>query len=298
MRALLILWLLAAVARADDQVAAALTQLDQLEQKLEYETALVLADRTIALGHATREQLVQLHFIAGRVAAGLDHVDSAQSHFAKALALAPSTALPAGTSPKLVEPFEAARSLHPELTASIEWSSTRVTAKISADSLHLVAGLRVTFADGRVVDKPSMVELASPARAAELVDDAGNQLLHDTPPVVVEKPIVRQPDEGTWRTPYALTALGIGIVGLGVGGVSAYKFSDARDEWNRDAAAGSYSYTQLKSIEDRANHWALAADLSFGVAAVSAVGFVIVLLTHDTSHVALTGTGAAYVAHF
>ncbi|MFT3691829.1 MAG: hypothetical protein QM831_01725 [Kofleriaceae bacterium] len=299
MRALVVLIALTAIARADDPVAAALAQIDALEQKLEYENASLLATRTIASGHATREQLVQLEMAAGRTAAGLDHADLAEQHFARALALAPSTTLPVGTSPKLTEPFDLARGGHPDLNAVIEWSATSVTVKVIADPLHMIAGLRVTLTDGRVLEGATRVSLPAPASSAEIVDEAKNQLLRDTPPVVVEKPIVRQPDEGTWHTPFALTALGIGVVGLGVGGVSAYKFADARDQWNTYSAAGGHSYTQLKTIEDRANRWALAADISFGVAAVSAVTFVVVLLTHESpAHVAVTGNGMAYFARF
>ena len=117
-----------------EHISQALQKIAQLEQQLEYEQALVLADRTIAEGISTRDQLADLHLIAGRLAAGLDHPDVAQQHFAKLLALRPDTVLVAGTSPKLQAPFDAAKAAPHELVVTVANGALVVTQ----DALHLV----------------------------------------------------------------------------------------------------------------------------------------------------------------
>src|SRR5277367_5066214 len=67
----------------------------QLERTLEYERALVIVDREIARGAGrSGARLVDLHVLAGTLAAGLDHPDDAQAHFARALAVSPAVRLP------------------------------------------------------------------------------------------------------------------------------------------------------------------------------------------------------------
>lgn len=102
----LLLVLVATPAHADDP---ALAEARRLEAQLDYEPALVIVEQLIARGDATREQLVERHLLAGKLAAGLERRDVAQAHFKRVLELAPDTTLPAGTSPKITEPFEAAR---------------------------------------------------------------------------------------------------------------------------------------------------------------------------------------------
>src|SRR4051812_12229978 len=100
---MLLLGLTAGTARAGDDLAEAI----RLEAALEYDQALAIVDRMIAAGTVTEPaRLAELHLSAGRLAAGLDHADIARDHFARALALRPELALPAGTSPKLTAPFD------------------------------------------------------------------------------------------------------------------------------------------------------------------------------------------------
>src|SRR5262245_5385207 len=96
---------MANVAHAEDELARA----RQLEGQLEYEQALAIVEAALARGGAEPARWVELHLLAGRLAAGLDRARVAEDHFARVLALRPETTLPEGTSPKLTAPLAAAR---------------------------------------------------------------------------------------------------------------------------------------------------------------------------------------------
>jgi hypothetical protein len=263
-----------------EHVSQALQQIAQLEQQLEYEQALVLADRTIAEGISTRDQLADLHLIAGRLAAGLDHADIAQQHFAKLLALRPETTLVAGTSPKLQAPFDAARAAPHELAVAMTADHRLVVAR---DSLQLVRGTR-TVGD-----------------TIEAFDESGNQLAVEAIPRSVEP--VAQRRSRAW-IPWA-AASGATLV---AGGLCAWRYSVAQNEWNREND-GMHDYTRLHALEDRGQHWAIAADVGFGLAAATAITAAIAFGTGSTESeahgagstragVVFTGSGVSYLARF
>jgi hypothetical protein len=256
-----------------ERISEALQKIAQLEQQLEYEQALVLADRTIAEGISTRDQLADLHLIAGRLAAGLDHPDVAQQHFAKLLALRPDTVLVAGTSPKLTAPFDAAKAAPHELVVT----SANGALVITHDALHMVAGTR-TRGD-----------------AIEAYDEFGNQVAVQT--VVHAKPAGE--GEGHRSRAWIPWAAASGAT-LIAGGLSAWRYRVAQDEWNLESD-GMHDYTRLHALEDRGQRWAIAADVGFGLAAATAVTAVILFATGESSEragVAFTGTGGAFIARF
>ena len=287
-------------------VSQALQKIAQLEQQLEYEQALVLADRTIAEGVATRDQLADLHLIAGRLAAGLDHADIAQQHFAKVLALRPDTSLVAGTSPKLLAPFEAAKQAPHDLVVGAHVEAGRVVATVASDSLHLVAGLRVAMGLGGEPTPPVFqivhgLAMAIPAGAhvkyVAFIDEAGNEL------ALVELSAPYLWDHGTLVThrsrawiPWA-AASGATLI---AGGLFAWRYGVAQDEWNREND-GMHDYTRLHALEDRGQRWAIAADVGFGLAAATAITAAILFATGSSSErlgVAITGNSAGVVAYF
>lgn len=257
-----------------ERVSAALQQIAQLEQRLEYEQALVLADRTIAEGIATRDQLADLHLIAGRLAAGLDHPDVAQQHFAKVLALRPETTLVAGTSPKLQAPFDAAKAGPHELSVAVIGGQLAVTR----DDLHLVQGTRT---------RENMLEA---------FDEHGNQLAVAAAPASAAQGRPEQHRSRVW-VPFA-AASGASLI---AGGLAAWRYGVAQDEWNREND-GMHDYTRLHALEDRGQRWAIAADVGFGLAAASAITAVILYATGDrveqVGGVAITGNGAVVQARF
>jgi len=256
-----------------ERVSEALQRIAQLEQQLEYEQALLLADRTIAEGISTRDQLADLHLIAGRLAAGLDHADIAQQHFAKLLALRPDTTLVAGTSPKLLAPFDAAKAAPHELVVAVTGGQLVATR----DDLHLVQGTRTR--DNQL----------------EAFDEHGNQLAVATAPITIPGPDGESHRSRAW-IPWA-AASGATLI---AGGLCAWRYSVAQDEWNREND-GMHDYTRLQTLEDRGQRWAIAADVGFGLAAATAITAVIVFATGSSSErvgVAITGTNAGLVAHF
>ncbi len=299
-------------ARAGDsrEVSAALAQIAKLETGLEYEQALVLADRTIALGLASRDQLADLHLIAGRLAAGLDHPEIAQAHFAVALALRPGTALVAGTSPKLLAPFEAARASAPALEIALRVASGHAFATVMRDPLQLVAGLRVGLvaADGTgstQVARGLDLALPSGARATsiEAIDAHGNELAAEViavpvPPAAAPVAPEAQP---TPLVEHWITYAALAGVALAGAGACAWRYGIAQDEWNGLAAEGGHDYSQLHAIEQRGQRWAIAADVGFGLAAIAGVTSAILFATRDPeprAAVVITGAGAAFVARF
>lgn len=253
------------------RVSEALQKIAQLEQQLEYEQALVLADRTIAEGISTRDQLADLHLIAGRLAAGLDHPDIAQQHFAKLLALRPETTLVAGTSPKLLAPFDAAKAAPHELVVAVTGGQLAVTR----DDLHLVQRTRTRDS------------------SIEAVDEHGNQLAIEVVPRATP-PVVEVRRSRGW-IPCA-AASGASLI---AGGLAAWRYGVAQDEWNREND-GMHDYTRLHALEDRGQRWAIAADVGFGLAAATAVTAAILFATRgsEAPSIAFTGNGAAYTARF
>jgi hypothetical protein len=268
-------------ARADE-----LDEARKLEASLEYERALVLIDNAIAHGGFEAGRLADLHFEAGKLAAGLDHADAAQNHFARALAIVPSLALPAGTSPKIVAPFGAARAQPHALVLQHYWRESQVIVTADPDPLHLVAGVQVRVLDatGRREElsthdgPPFTIHLLTPAKRLEvraldehgntlyLAEDGGEGIVDVIGPWLGGSP--PPPWYSTWRiAPVAA----IGAVAA-FGGFSAWRESVAQDEWNRlrnDSVA--HDYSQLRAVEARGNSWALAADISFGLAGSAAL---------------------------
>ena len=259
-----------------ERVSAALQKIAELEQQLDYVEALRLADRTIAEGISTRDQLADLHLIAGRLAAGLEHPDIAQPHFARVLALRPDTTLVAGTSPKLQAPFDAARAAPHELVLHIVTNPTNHIV-IDRDPLHFAAGQR---------DRGNHV--------LELVDEYGNEL------ATMDAGVANGGDEVHRRSRAWIPWTAASGATLLAGGLCAWRYSVAQDEWNREND-GMHDYTRLQTLEDRGQRWAIAADVGFGLAAATAITAVIMFATGSSNErvgVAITGNSAGVVAHF
>lgn len=242
---------LAATARADDGLAEA----TRLEAALEYDQALAIVTHLIERGTATDpHQLAELHFFAGRLAAGLDRADEARQHFAIALALTPALALPAGTSPKLLAPFEQAHATTVPLRVHATAGRDVV---VDADPLALVARTEVTAAHARALDAHGNVVWAGDVPAPPPPPPAGPGLA------------------ARWST-WAVTS-GAALV---VGGLCAWRFQVAQDDWDAFSQDGMHDYSQLRAIERRGERWGLAADVGLGVAAAAGVTATILYVTH------------------
>lgn len=266
----------AATARADDDPLA---EAIQLEASLDYERALTIVEREIARGLADRDRLVTLHMFAGKLAAGLDRPTIAQHHFARVLALAPSTAFAAGTSPKITAPFEAARTRTAPLRVSANVDAGAVTLSTGADPNHLVTGLAVVLDTGRELRERNglRIELPPGARAVQIsaLDTYGNRVWSEAAPaaapVMVTALTAREEHRTTLRPLVArwpFWASGTAVA-LAAGGFCAWRFDKAQNEWDRLKAIDGVEYARLQQIEARGERWGLAANISFGVAATT-----------------------------
>jgi hypothetical protein len=272
--AIVLVLCVAGSARADDDLAEAI----RLEAALEYDQALAVVTRILERGATTDPaQVAELHFYAGRLAAGLDRADLARDHFARALELRPDLALPPGTSPKLTAPFEAARATTQPLRVHV----TAQQVVVDADPLGLVARTEITGSDARALDT------------------RGNVVWHG---VVAAAPLPPPPPPpATPTTSFAArwtTWAGVSGVALVVGGLCAWRFQVAQDDWNTLSQDGMHDYTQLHAIETRGEHWGIAADVGFGVAAAAGVTAVILYATHKPAPIVVgdrfVGVAAAF----
>ncbi len=272
-------------ARADDAAGDGLARAKQLEAQLEYDQALAIVDRLLAAGGADPARYVELHLLAGRLAAGLDRSELAREHFARVLAVRPDTTLPEGTSPKITQPFAAARARSTPLSVEVTSRGGLVTLE-ARDPLGIVVGIAVhVVTDGvhsDVVERTARrVVLPAGAKALEVaaLDASGNRVWIGAPPSApaLSPPPPPHASPGLFRRwpTYAV----LGATALAVGGIGAWRFGVAQDEFDRRRDAGATDFTELQAIETRGKRWALAANIGFGVAAASAVAAVIAGIT-------------------
>lgn len=255
-----------------------------LEAQLAYDEALASVELAIRRGTASRAQLADMYFYAGRLAAGLDRAADAERHFAAALALRPSLSLPDGTSPKIAAPFEAARARSVPLTARLVLTRDVIAVEPVADPLGMIAGIAIRFTkDGRH-DRRIDVNHLSIARDPAVtlveiraVDRYGNELWSAPPPDERRVEAPRPPPHDApsplarWSTWATVTGLA-----LGAGAVAAWRFDLAQDEWNElRAQPGGAELTELRAVETRGRRWGTAANISFGVAAAAGIATIV-----------------------
>lgn len=299
MRFAIVLALLVAtrVVHADDELARA----RQLEASLEYDQALAIVDGILARGGADPSRYVELHLLAGKLAGGLDRAELARDHFARVLAIRPETALPDGTSPKLTDPFAAAKARTRPLEVHATISRGLVTLE-ALDPLDLVAGIAlhvvVAGKHADLVERGSR-RLVIPERATAIeiaaLDASGNRLWVWTPPPA--KPVVdRIPDEDPRSPVYARWTTWAAITGVALvaGTLSAWRLDSAQRDWDKLRAGGNTDFTALEAVEQRGRRWALATNLGFGVAAATGIATVIFgVRGHSSPSLAVTpGPGA------
>lgn len=297
MRTLIVL---VALAMAHPALADELATARELEAKLEYDQALALVEATLARGRADPDRYVELHLLAGRLAAGLDKPQMARDHFARVLAIRPSTTLPEGTSPKLTLPFNVEKTHATPLVVTIA-ARRGALAFEATDPLGLVAAVHIRYRIAGASDSmrvPIAKQIALPAAAwvidVTALDAVGNRLWVGAPPAIVDEPRSK-PRVYAWWPTYAT----IGGVALAFGGIAAWRFSASQDTFDRLDAEGGHDFSELQAVERRGKRWALATNVSFGVAALSGVialvvgirsrGDRAVIVTPTTNGAALSG---------
>ena len=250
------LLLVTSIAHAD-HADAQLEDARKLEAQLEYDKALAMVEALIAQGHADPEALVEMHFMAGKLAAGLGRVDVAIDHFARVLTLVPDRTLPDGTSPKITTPFEAARGQTQPLRITAKLVDGRAVATIEADPVHIVAK-----------EKTVVVDHAQEVRA---FDVSGNVVWSPTLELFDEHapPTIHPPEHRPfYKRPLFWGSIAVGTASLA--GISAWRFDVAQTQWNDMKAAGA-DYSALTAVEDRGRRWGLAANIGFGTALLATV---------------------------
>jgi hypothetical protein len=268
----------------------AIARAKQLEAKLSYDEALVIVEAAIAAGKADRAQLLELHLIAGRLSAGLDRTKPAEEHFAVVLALDPTHTLGDDVSPKITVPFTVARTRTQPLAPKLVITQTDVAIEGAAP---LVTGIALRLQDGTTREARTAPRIARPAQpiaSVRALDRHGNELWSATPPpeqVAHPPPVVRAHHPhllARWTTWAAVTG-----VALATGGVAAWRFRIAKDDFDTASDDGA-SYTRLRTIEDRADRWALVTNISLGVAAATAITSVIFFVRRPTTEPTVTVT--------
>jgi hypothetical protein len=196
------------------------------------------------------------------------------------LALDPTRTLPEDTSPKISVPFTVARTKAQPL--EVKLVSTKPVVQIEANAP--VAGVSVRYKDGRTQANRAGTTLTPDGDVVEVhaLDSYVNVVWSETLPIErVVMPVHVTRDEpglfGRWTTWAAITG-----VALAAGGVAAWRFDAAQDEFDSKQKAGMTSFTDLQAIEDRGRRWGLTANISFGVAAATAITTVVLFVRRPT----------------
>ncbi|MCC6333184.1 MAG: tetratricopeptide repeat protein [Myxococcales bacterium] len=247
---------------------------------LAFEEAAQAAARGLEAGDASPLETAELHFLIGQASAVLGRADAAQRAFARALELSPGLELPLGASPKLAEPFQAARTALKGARLAIAPSGevlangrARVQVHIHGDVELLVdhGVLRFGFdlTPGEVPltrTDPPEASLPCPAPpcaySVSLFDRAGNGLLEAgsaTSPLFVGAPAKPVPpsappattsqDARVWyRRPWPW--LGAAVASAVATGLFAWQFTSARASVEAITAnPGDFTWAQAQAAD-------------------------------------------------
>ncbi|CAN5904535.1 hypothetical protein BH11MYX3_BH11MYX3_26650 [soil metagenome] len=292
-------------ARGQAPACDPLAEAQRLEAALDYDKALAIVERVLAGGGAASpDRFVELHLFAGRLAAGLERVTVAEGHYLRALAVKPDATLPEGTSPKLIAPLDAARRSITPLRISVIAVAGAVSFLVDSDALGLVRGIALTVVDAHqqrreLVDR-SALRMAVPSGTTAIevaaLDAQGNRVVEDVPPAALvslppREQRLRYSEPPSIPLRWSTWAIATGVV-LGAGALSAWRFNVAQNDWDRmRAEPDRFDYSELITVEDRGRRWGLAANLSFGVAALTGIAAIVLYAGREPPHVLLSGTG-------
>jgi hypothetical protein len=269
----------------------------------------------------------------GIVDAAEGQTAAATTAFGKWLTLDPKASLPAGTSPKITRPFDAAkdqaRNREPvKVKTETTADPPTVTLVVLSDPFMMISKVRVHVrADAgtwRTVEgkKKLPIDLPKGNRLdlyVEALDDSGNRVAvlgsTDVPIVITgghEEVAVKKPDEGKPLPPppprgetharplYLKWWMWTGAaVAVGAGG--AYFGLQARSETDKlndlNLHSQDHTFDEAKAVENDARRDILLFNVSMGVAGAFAIGAAVLYLTepHAETHVAAVPTsgGAA-----
>jgi hypothetical protein len=300
------LLLVAAAGRAQ---AAGNPNLERARQELDelrYDDAQRSLEVALRSGDSGPEDLVEIYRLMGYVAAAKNDENAARRAFEVLLSIAPETRLPEGASPKLTEPFDAARK------STEKKGPLRCRYIIRGDGLQLIVendplglvqgGLAIYDEEGleqRVVrrGKPPFSIPVPKVAALEvrlaIIDSNGNHLVefgNTREPLRLDiasgggaEPGPAGPSDGSGAPAFYARWYVWGGVALLAGGVGTYfgldvlAAQDDLEELNRQTQmeGAEIPFSRALEIQDRGERSALMANISFGVAGAAAVAAVV-----------------------
>lgn len=310
----LALLLLEGVAWADDPLA----QARQAVAQSDYVSARPALVAALQAGGHGPDEVAEIYRLTGIVAAALGDARAATDAFTRLLALSPKAELPAGTSPKIKRPFDAAARFiesHAALEVKSETAASppAITLVVVNDPLNMIAQVRAVFTvDGgpeisRDAEASERTEIALPngrridARLAAL-DSYGNRLAEigskevplvivgeAPPPAVVTPPVPRPAPVVVHAAPRPLYlrwwpyAAGAAVFS----GVTLYfawavhSDTDELDRLNSDSA--THPFGDARAVEDRARREVLFTNIGLGLTGACALAAGVLYLTtpHD-----------------
>ncbi len=301
--ALLVMGLAGAGAAHAGKASARLGEARAATRRLELEQALQLARAGLEAGDATAEETWSLHALVGEVSAAIGYREAAVEAFSRALVLNPAYQLSPEASPKLMEPYQAAKAAlaggrleaapH-AVTGEDRW--VRLTVRIDGDVLSLVTGGKAWVGpDGAVVPLARTDGLAGQWRcdrapcaySLALLDRKGNELLragsalaplYAAEPALPAVAVAPVPVDAQRRwylrpAPYLATAAAFALAG-------AYFAGSFADQQARLAALNAqrtdHLYSEALELDAGRRRDQVLMFASFGCAAAAGLGAVVV----------------------
>ncbi len=275
------------VAMADKAVDKAEEQLANLR----FDEARNTAKSALKEGSRGPSEVVDLYMLLGQVSASTGKESDAVNFFHNALSIDIDATLPSGSSPKLSEPFDKAKSrLEGASPITLEFKDKgggRVIVKITSDPANLVGGAALLYSQdgkeeikkgrGRNTVKMKIPEGASNARIAA-VDFHGNRL---NDPVDLGQSgsgsgeattvaLGTKTDEAPGRPLFSRWQLYAGLaVGAALGG-GYYGFKSRGFIKDAEALEDGTEFSEAQRLEDLAKEKALYANIGFVAAALLA----------------------------
>jgi hypothetical protein len=281
----------------------------------DYLTAQPALEEALKAGTSGPEDLAEIYRLTGIVQGALGNENAAEKAFGKWLALEPRGSLPAGTSPKITRPFEAAAATAKKkgpLAAKAETTDDppTVTLVVASDPMKMIVGAKVYFstdkkpeemlrADG---NKRVTIDLGTGKRIdlrLHAVDEYGNRVVElgskDVPIVITSTGKEKRIDpkdrdllrtrETTPDQPRPLVLQwwlwgGATIVAAGVGGYFAWRTKIDVDRLEYlNANSLSHTWEEAQDVESSARTNLLVTNIAAGAAGAFAIGTAILFFT-------------------
>jgi len=309
--------------------ASAETSLEQARRDVEgsdYLAARAALVSALDAGTASPEEVAEIYKLSGIVEGALGNEKQATAAFARWLSIDPKGTLPAGTSPKITRPYDAASREPVKVKVETSAAPPEVTLVIVGDPAHLITRARVfVIADGKPEAKvegagSDSIKLPLPAGKrldlrVQALDEHGNRIVElgstDVPIVITggagttepvkpktiakHAPEVERPLYLRW---WLWGAVGVAFAGAGTYfGIQAR--SDANDLSALNAASQQHVFTEATDLESRARREALFCNIGLAAGGAFAIGATVLYLTRPHTETQITAVptqgGAAVV---